>query len=132
MIWGAQALLWKLQRTPEVGAAVKSKTLHLMRLGYRRPTPRGGAAGGLVSHFPIIQNAAPKTQWRFLDFCTAIIQNPNTREAYARAVQHFFTCCHLSGVTEMGQIKPFLLPPTSPTWRPPAPPSPPSSSTCRR
>ena len=34
-----------------------------------------GLLAELVSHFPIIQNAAPRTQGRFLDF----IQNPNTR-----------------------------------------------------
>ena len=63
----------------------------------------------LASHFPIIQNAAPKTQWRFLDFFTATIQNPNAGEAYARAVRHFFTCCDLPGVRELGQIKPFMV-----------------------
>jgi len=47
---------------------------------------KGLICAELVSHFPIIQNATPKTQWRFLDFFTATIQNPNTREAYARAV----------------------------------------------
>ena len=29
--------------------------------------------GELVSHCPVIRNAAPKTQWRFLDFFTATI-----------------------------------------------------------
>ncbi len=32
-----------------------------------------GLLAELVSHFPIIQNAPPKTQWRFLDFFTATI-----------------------------------------------------------
>ncbi len=68
-----------------------------------------GLLAELVSHFPIIQNAAPKTQWRFLDFFTATIQNPNTREAYARAVRQFFTYCDLSGVRELGQIKPCMV-----------------------
>jgi len=37
----------------------------------------------LVSHFPVIPKADHKTQWRFLHFFTATIQNPYTREADA-------------------------------------------------
>ena len=60
----------------------------------------------LVSHFPIIQNADPKTQRRFLGFFTATIQNPNTRKACARSVRHFFTPLWGEGA---GAIKPFMV-----------------------
>ena len=86
---------------------------------------------GFVNHFPIIQNADPKTQWRFLDFFTSTIKNANTREAYARAVRYFLTWVENSGVARLEQIKPFMVaayvanleaagalsPPSSSTWR---------------
>ena len=64
---------------------------------------------GFVNHFPIVQNADSKTQWRFLDFFTSTIKNSNTREAYARAVRYFLTWIETSGVTSLGQIKPFMV-----------------------
>ncbi len=42
---------------------------------------------------PIILNAGHKAAWRFVGFFTNSIRNPNTREAYYRAVTRFFDWC---------------------------------------
>jgi integrase/recombinase XerD len=42
--------------------------------------------GGLPA---LITAASERTAWRFVEFFTATIRNPNTREAYARAVGRF-------------------------------------------
>ena len=34
--------------------------------------------------------SSERTDWRFVDFFTSTIRNPNTREAYWRAVTRFF------------------------------------------
>jgi site-specific recombinase XerD len=38
----------------------------------------------------IIANAGEQASWRYVEFFTANIRNPNTRRAYARACSHFF------------------------------------------
>ena len=38
---------------------------------------------------PAVLRSGEKTAWRFVDFFTASIRNPNTREAYLRAVTRF-------------------------------------------
>jgi hypothetical protein len=44
--------------------------------------------GGLPA---LIANAGERTAWRFVEFFTATIHTPHTREAYARAVGRFLT-----------------------------------------
>jgi site-specific recombinase XerD len=39
--------------------------------------------------------------WRYIEFFTANIRNPNTRRAYARACQQFFAWCDERGLTLM-------------------------------
>jgi hypothetical protein len=41
----------------------------------------------------LITNAGERTAWRFAEFFTATIRDPNTREAYLRAVTRFFCWC---------------------------------------
>lgn len=46
---------------------------------------------------------------RFLEFFAATIRNPNTREAYARAVRTFFQWCSDRGYTELHQLEPMTV-----------------------
>jgi hypothetical protein len=50
-------------------------------------------AADLSQTFPTLPQAVlrsgERTAWRFVDFFTASIRNPNTREAYYRAVTRF-------------------------------------------
>jgi site-specific recombinase XerC len=47
-----------------------------------------------------------RTQLRFLEFFAANIRNPNTRRAYARAVNEFLTWCHGVGVPDLIAVSP--------------------------
>ena len=48
---------------------------------------------GCRACLPLITTAGERAAWRFLDFFTATFRNPNTREAYLRAVIRFFAWC---------------------------------------
>jgi len=41
----------------------------------------------------LIANAGDQAGWRYVEFFTANIRNPNTRRAYARACATFFAWC---------------------------------------
>lgn len=56
----------------------------------------------------IIKNAGPNASMRFIEFFTANIRNPNTRQAYARAARDFFLWCD-SHKIELQQIKPVIV-----------------------
>ncbi|WP_233099301.1 hypothetical protein [Pseudomonas psychrophila] len=47
-----------------------------------------------------------RAQLRFLEFFTAQIRNPNTRRAYARAVNEFLSWCHSVGVPDLVAVGP--------------------------
>lgn len=47
-----------------------------------------------------------RAQLRFLEFFTANIRNPNTRRAYARAVNEFLTWCQSVGVSDLLAVSP--------------------------
>ena len=47
----------------------------------------------------LIADAGDSASWRYIDFFTANIRNPNTRRAYARACQTFFSWCDERGRT---------------------------------
>ena len=49
----------------------------------------------------LIADAGDQAAWRYLEFFTANIRNPNTRRAYARACQQFFAWCDERGLTLM-------------------------------
>jgi site-specific recombinase XerD len=47
----------------------------------------------------IVADAGDQAVWRYIDFFTANIRNPNTRRAYARACSRFFAWCDGRGLT---------------------------------
>jgi site-specific recombinase XerD len=47
----------------------------------------------------LIANAGDSAAWRYVEFFTANIRNPNTRRAYARACTSFFAWCDERGLT---------------------------------
>ena len=47
----------------------------------------------------LIAEAGEHAAWRYVDFFTANIRNPNTRRAYARACVRFFAWCEDRGLT---------------------------------
>ena len=54
----------------------------------------------------LIADAGEAAAWRYIEFFTANIRNPNTRRAYARACRQFFAWCEDRGLT-LPTIRPF-------------------------
>jgi site-specific recombinase XerD len=54
----------------------------------------------------LIADAGDAAGWRYVEFFTANIRNPNTRRAYARACGRFFAWCDGRGLT-LTTIRPF-------------------------
>ena len=54
----------------------------------------------------LIADAGDAAGWRYVEFFTANIRNPNTRRAYARACGRFFAWCDERGLT-LTTIRPF-------------------------
>jgi site-specific recombinase XerD len=54
----------------------------------------------------LIADAGEPAAWRYIEFFTANIRNPNTRRAYARACHQFFAWCEDRGLT-LTSIRPF-------------------------
>jgi site-specific recombinase XerD len=54
----------------------------------------------------LIANAGDTASWRYIDFFTSNIRNPNTRRAYARACQTFFAWCEARGLS-LATIRPY-------------------------
>lgn len=46
----------------------------------------------------LVAAAGDQASWRYIDFFTANIRNPNTRRAYARACTTFFAWCDARGL----------------------------------
>ena len=70
--------------------------------------PRPGALtplpdGNLIP--TLIADAGDQAAWRYIDYFTSNIRNPNTRRAYARACGQFFVWCETRGRT-LGTIRP--------------------------
>ncbi len=60
-------------------------------------------------HAPVpapVALAGERATRRFVEFFTANIRNRNTRDAYARAVAHFFGWCDRVGLRELGSLEP--------------------------
>ena len=55
-----------------------------------------------------IRDAGPSAQRRLLEFFTAEIRNPNTRQAYAAAAGRFFQWCETRNLA-LGEITPFAV-----------------------
>src|ERR1700733_15049122 len=54
----------------------------------------------------LIADAGDQAAWRYIDFFTANIRNPNTRRAYARACATFFSWCEERGLS-LATIRPY-------------------------
>jgi len=54
----------------------------------------------------LISEAGERAGMRFVEFFTANIRNPNTRRAYARAVNEFLTWCNTVGVPDLVAVAP--------------------------
>jgi site-specific recombinase XerD len=65
-------------------------------------TPLPG--GALIP--PLIADAGEQAAWRYVEFFTANICNPNTRRAYARACGHFLAWCEQRSLT-LPTIRPY-------------------------
>jgi site-specific recombinase XerD len=57
----------------------------------------------------VIAAAGDRASWRFIEFFTANIRNPNTRRACSRAVTDFFGWCESRRVRSLEQIHPTLI-----------------------
>ncbi len=57
----------------------------------------------------LLQAESQNTRWRFIDFSTSSIRNPNTRVAYQRAILQFLSWCEGVGVADLHQIKPIVI-----------------------
>lgn len=56
-----------------------------------------------------IAAAGEQAPWRFIEFFTANIRNPNTRRAYGRAVSDFFRWCSKRTIRRLEQLSPTLV-----------------------
>lgn len=66
-------------------------------------------SSGEVAGLPaIISAAGERASFRFVEFFTANIRNPNTRTSYARAVQEFCAWCEERGL-ELGSLNPVVI-----------------------
>ncbi len=56
----------------------------------------------------LIADAGDAASWRYIDFFTANIRNPNTRRAYNRACSQFFAWCDERG-RSLSPVRPFSV-----------------------
>ena len=66
-----------------------------------------GQTGILVP--AMVSDAGEETLKRYLEFFVAHIRNPNTREAYGRAVGQFFAWCEGRGITDLKAVNSFVV-----------------------
>ncbi len=61
----------------------------------------GALSTDLAAHVvpALVADAGEQAGWRYVEFFTANIRNPNTRRAYARACSRFFAWCEDRGLT---------------------------------
>lgn len=64
---------------------------------------------GLAAVPPIVAAGGERASWRFIEFFTANIRNPNTRRAYAQAVRQFFRWCSAHNLRELEQLNPTIV-----------------------
>jgi len=72
-------------------------------------SPQDLSRPGLEKLPAIVARAGENAAWRFVEFFTANIRNPNTRAAYAQAVAQFFRWCEARGIRELDKIKPVVI-----------------------
>ena len=69
--------------------------------------PSSGAVSAETPLVPaLIADVGEAASWRYIEFFTANIRNPNTRRAYARACGRFFAWCENRHIT-LSEIRPF-------------------------
>ncbi|MBI3785561.1 MAG: tyrosine-type recombinase/integrase [Deltaproteobacteria bacterium] len=73
------------------------------------PIPKKLSAAGLDQLPTLIASAGDRAGWRFMEFFTANIRNPNTRRAYGRAVSDFFRWCSEHRVRDLAHISPTVV-----------------------
>ena len=54
----------------------------------------------------LIAGAGKRAAWRFVEFFTVNIRNPNTRAAYGRAAGAFLRWCEGQGIASLGEVLP--------------------------
>ena len=69
-------------------------------------TDRPGLPAQIADRLPPMIAADERTAWRFVDFFAVTIRNPNTREAYYRAVSRFIDWCEHNGLHRLGDVMP--------------------------
>src|SRR5262245_57699101 len=89
-------------------AAAECTVHHPMPNDALIPTGRQLVRAGKPAVPTLFADAGERATRRVLEFFTAQIRNPNTRAAYARAVQHFAEWCERSGVT-LEQVEPIVV-----------------------
>jgi integrase/recombinase XerC len=62
--------------------------------------------GGLPA---LIAAGGERTAWRFVEFFTATLRNPHTREAYARAVGRFLAWCDGRELKDLRALTPVVV-----------------------
>jgi len=72
----------------------------IIQPGALTPLPGGQLLPALIA------DAGDQAAWRYIDFFTANIRNPNTRRAYTRACSQFFAWCTARGLS-LTTIRPF-------------------------
>jgi hypothetical protein len=72
------------------------------------PIPKPGLVEAGIAHAmpSLIAAAGDQASWRYIDFFTANIRNPNTRRAYVRACETFLAWCEQHRRT-LATIRPF-------------------------
>jgi site-specific recombinase XerD len=73
------------------------------------PPDRQLAKAGFETLPTLIAHAGDKAAWRFIEFFTANIRNPNTRRAYGRATADFFRWCEARRIHELQHISPSIV-----------------------
>jgi len=69
------------------------------------PTAKAAAAPAVNVVPSLIADAGDEASWRYVEFFTANIRNPNTRRAYARACAQFLAWCEGRGLS-LNTIRP--------------------------
>jgi site-specific recombinase XerD len=54
----------------------------------------------------LIAGAGKRAAWRFVEFFTVNLRNPNTRAAYSRAAGAFLRWCEGQGIAALGDVRP--------------------------
>ena len=65
----------------------------------------GAPSAGFIP--ALVAASGEHARWRFLEFFTAHIRNPNTRRAYGRDVSTFLAWCAAAGARSLAEITPF-------------------------